>query len=54
MKVNIYLRCLNDFAAMNEVYKSFFPQGVYPARCCVEVSRLADDIAIEIDGIAHM
>lgn len=54
LKVNIYLRCLDDFAAMNEVYKSFFPQGVYPARCCVEVSRLADGIAIEIDGISHM
>lgn len=54
LKVNIYLRCLDDFAAMNEVYKSFFPQGVYPARCCVEVSRLTDGIAIEIDGISHM
>lgn len=53
VKVNIYLCNMDDFNAMNEVYKTFFPTGTYPARCCVEVSRLADGLKVEIDAVAR-
>lgn len=53
VKLTIYMRNMGDFVAMNEVYREFFPDGRYPARCCVEVAGLADGIAVEIDVIAR-
>lgn len=52
VKVNVYLADMNDFAAMNEVYNSFFTCN-YPARVAVEVSRLPKDALVEIDVIAY-
>ncbi len=51
LKVNIYLKDMNDFAAMNEVYAEFFGEHK-PARSCVEVARLPKDGIIEIEAIA--
>ncbi len=51
VKVTIYLKDMNDFGAVNEVYATFF-NGKYPARVCVEVSRLPKDALVEIDCIA--
>lgn len=51
VKVTIYLKDMNNFSQVNEVYASFF-QGKYPARVCVEVSRLPKDVDVEIDAIA--
>lgn len=51
VKVNVYLADMNDFAAMNEVYNSFFTRN-YPARVAVEVRRLPKDALVEIDVIA--
>lgn len=51
VKATIYLKDLNDFAVVNEVYGSYFP-GVKPARSTVEVSRLPRDVRVEIDLIA--
>lgn len=49
----IYLTRFNcDYAAMNEVYRSYFPEGRLPARTCVGVTGLAYDALIEIDLIA--
>ena len=42
---------MNEFAAMNEVYGSFFNE-VPPARSTVEVKRLPRDVRVEIDVIA--
>ena len=42
---------MNDFAAMNEVYASYFGSE-QPARCAIEVSRLPKDAKVEIDAIA--
>ena len=42
---------MNDFAAMNEVYASFFAQP-YPARAAFEVARLPKDAQVEIEMIA--
>lgn len=42
-----------DYARMNEVYRSYFPPGRLPARTCVGVNGLAKGARIEIDFIAH-
>ncbi len=51
VRTTIYLRDMNDFSAVNEVYGSFFPADP-PARATVAVSRLPRDAALEIDFIA--
>ncbi len=51
VKTTIFLKDLNDFAAVNEVYGSFF-SGNYPARETVQVSRLPLDVNVEISVIA--
>lgn len=52
VRVEIFLKDLNDFHAVNEVYKKYFPNLSYPARQTVEVSKLPLDAAIEISCIA--
>ncbi len=42
-----------DYAAMNAVYASYFPEDRRPARTCVGVTGLARDALVEIDFIAH-
>jgi reactive intermediate/imine deaminase len=42
-----------DYAAMNEVYRSYFPADRLPARTCVGVTGLARDALVEIDFIAR-
>ncbi len=50
----VYLtRFKDDYAAMNETYRGYFPQGRLPARTCVGVTGLAYDALIEIDLIAR-
>ena len=51
VKVSVFLKDMNEFAAMNEVYARFFPSAP-PARSTVEVARLPKDVRIEIDLIA--
>lgn len=51
VKTTIYLADMNDFASVNEVYASYFPDNP-PARATVEVSRLPKDAKVEIDAIA--
>ena len=51
IKTTVFLKDMNDFAAMNEVYASFFP-GNPPARSAVEVARLPKDALVEIESIA--
>jgi reactive intermediate/imine deaminase len=49
----VYLtRFREDFAAMNQVYRSFFAEGRLPARTCVGVTGLAYDALVEIDFVA--
>ncbi|NJD09188.1 MAG: RidA family protein [Gemmatimonadetes bacterium] len=51
VKTTVYLRSMNDFAALNEVYGRHF--GTHkPARSTVEVARLPRDVLVEIDAIA--
>ncbi len=51
IKTTIFLTDMNDFGAVNEVYASFFGDS-YPARSCVEVSRLPKGVDVEIEAIA--
>ena len=52
IKTTVYLKNMDDFAGMNQVYGTFFPAGSYPARSAVEVSRLPKDALVEIEAIA--
>ena len=53
IKTTVFLKDMNDFAAMNEVYASFF-SGAAPARSAVEVARLPKDCPIEIEAVAYI
>lgn len=54
VKMTVFVKDLNDFATVNEVYGKFFDEhnAPYPARSCVEVARLPKDVKIEIEAIA--
>lgn len=52
VKTTVYLKDMNDFAAVNEVYSSFFTEP-YPARSAVEVARLPKDALVEIEAVAR-
>ncbi len=51
VKVTVYLKDMNDFAAMNEVYARYFPKNP-PARSTIEAARLPRDARVEMDLIA--
>ena len=51
-KTTVFLKDMNDFAAMNAVYAKHFEDAIAPARACVEVSRLPKDVLVEIECIA--
>lgn len=51
VKTTVFLKSMNDFAAMNEVYGRFFSKQP-PARSTVEAARLPKDVLVEIDLIA--
>ena len=52
IKTTVFLKDMNDFAAMNAVYAEYFGEGGYPARSAVEVGRLPKDGLVEIEAIA--
>ena len=51
IKTTVFLSDMNNFAAMNGVYATFF-EGACPARSAVEVARLPKDALVEIECIA--
>ena len=51
VRTTVFLADMNDFAAMNDVYRTFFVEP-YPARSTVQAARLPRDARIEIDVIA--
>ncbi len=51
VKTTVFIKDMNDFAAVNEVYAEFFTEN-FPARSCVEVARLPKDVKIEIEAVA--
>lgn len=52
VKTIVYLKDINDFVKMNEVYKEFFKEGNYPARSAVQVAALPKDALVEVEVIA--
>lgn len=50
VKTVVYIKNMDDFAKVNEIYGRFFTD-YYPARSCVEVARLPKDVLIEIEAI---
>lgn len=53
LKTTIFLKDMNDFTTVNEIYASYFEGGNYPARETVQVAKLPADVKIEISMIAH-
>ena len=51
IKTTVFIKEMNDFVAINEVYATYFT-GAFPARSCVEVARLPKDVMLEIEAIA--
>jgi 2-iminobutanoate/2-iminopropanoate deaminase len=54
IKSTIFVKDLNNFKKINEVYSSYFNNGIYPARETVEVARLPLDADLEISVIAAL
>jgi 2-iminobutanoate/2-iminopropanoate deaminase len=51
VKTTVFLKDMNDFALMNEVYAQYFSDNS-PARSAVEVARLPKDVLVEMECIA--
>jgi 2-iminobutanoate/2-iminopropanoate deaminase len=51
VKTTVFIKEMNDFAAINEVYATYFAEP-YPSRSCVEVARLPKDVMLEIEAVA--
>ena len=52
VKTTVFIKSMNDFAALNKVYAELFGD-TKPARSCVEVARLPKDVLVEIECIAE-
>jgi 2-iminobutanoate/2-iminopropanoate deaminase len=53
VKATVFIKDMNQFGQMNEVYGKFFSESP-PARACVEVARLPKDVLVEIELIARV
>jgi 2-iminobutanoate/2-iminopropanoate deaminase len=51
IKTTVFLKDMNEFTAMNEVYDEFFGSAA-PARSTIEVARLPRDVRVEIEAVA--
>lgn len=51
VKTTVFIKNMNDFAAINEIYAMFF-DGAFPSRSCVEVARLPKDVLLEVEAVA--
>ncbi len=54
VKTTVFLKNMNDFAAMNEVYSKYFKSENAPARSTIEVARLPKDALVEIEAVATL
>ena len=51
VKTTIFIKNMEDFAAINELYAKYFPEP-FPARSCIEVARIPKDVLLEAEAIA--
>lgn len=54
LKTTVFIKDMNDFAAMNGIYAKYFIEGSFPSRSAVEVARLPKDVLVEIETIAYI
>ena len=54
LKTTVFIKDMNDFAKVNEIYATFFTEGSYPSRSAVEVARLPKDVLVEVETIAYI
>ena len=53
VKTTVFIKDMNDFAAINAIYAQYFAEP-YPASSCVEVARLPKDVLVECELIAEL
>ena len=53
VKTTVFIKNMDDFAAINAIYAQYFTEP-YPARSCVEVARLPKDVLLECEAIAEL
>lgn len=53
IKVTVFMKDMNDFAAVNEVYAKYFTDKM-PARSAVQVGKLPKDCLVEIEAVAYI
>ncbi len=53
LKTTLFIKNMDDFAIINEIYAEFFG-AEHPARSCVEVARLPKDVLVEIEAVAYI
>lgn len=53
VKTTVFIKDMNDFAKINEIYAQYFKKP-YPARSCVEVARLPKDVSLEVETIVEL
>jgi 2-iminobutanoate/2-iminopropanoate deaminase len=54
VKATVFLKDLNDFAGMNEIYSQYFKPDTAPARSTLQVSRIPKDSLVEIEVVAYI
>lgn len=52
LSATIYIKDMNDFSKMNEIWDNWIPEGFAPARACVKASMARNELLIEISVIA--
>ncbi|MDN5347920.1 MAG: 2-iminobutanoate/2-iminopropanoate deaminase [Clostridia bacterium] len=53
LKTTVFIKNMDDFGKVNEIYAEFFNSDP-PARSCVEVARLPKDVLVEIEAVAYV
>jgi 2-iminobutanoate/2-iminopropanoate deaminase len=53
VKVNVILTRISDFETMNEIYRTYFKEGNYPARTTIEAKLAGKDFLVEIECVAE-
>lgn len=53
IKTSVFIKDMNDFGKINEIYAEYFTEP-FPARSCVEVTRLPKDVLLECEVIAEV
>ncbi len=54
VKATVFLKDLNDFTGMNEVYAKYFSAATAPARTTIQVARIPKDSLVEIEIVAYI